>query len=62
MSRIVEPVDGFLPLNLPTSIMALQIKLTDQEPEPLFAGIDVGIKALNLLTHKNGTHYFPANS
>jgi hypothetical protein len=37
-------VDSLLPLTLQTNIMTLQLKQTDQEPEPLFAGIGVGAK------------------
>ena len=62
MCRVREPTDGLLPLTLPTNIMALQLKQTDQEPEPLFTRIDVGAEELNLVIRKNGTPYFPANS
>lgn len=34
--------------------MALQLKQTDQEPEPLFAGIDVGAEEFILVIRKNG--------
>jgi hypothetical protein len=54
--------DGLLPVTLPTNIMSLQLMQTDQEPEPLFAGIDVGAEELILVIRKNGTPYFPANS
>jgi transposase len=37
--------------------MTLQFKQTDQEPKPLFAGIDVGAEELILVIRKNGTPY-----
>lgn len=55
MCRVGEPVDSLLPLTLQTNIMTLQFKQTDQEPEPLFAGIDVGAEELILVIRKNGT-------
>lgn len=62
MCRVGGPVDSLLPLTLQTNIMTLQLKQTDQEPEPRFAGIDVGAEELILVIRKNGTPYFPANS
>src|ERR1039457_6658523 len=55
MCRVGKPVDSLLPLTLQTNIMTLQLKQTDQEPEPLFAGIGVGAKELILVIDKNGT-------
>ena len=37
--------------------MTLQCKQTVQEPQPLFAGIDVGAEELILVIRKNGTPY-----
>jgi len=42
--------------------MTLQLKQTDQEPEPRFAGIGVGAEELILVIRKNGTLYFPSDS
>ena len=58
MCRVGEPVDSLLPLTLRINIMTLQLKQTDQEPEPRFAGIDVGAEELILVIRKNGTPLF----
>ena len=36
MRRDSEPVDSLLPLTLQINIMTLQVKQTDQKPDPLF--------------------------
>jgi hypothetical protein len=57
MCRVREPVDSLLPLTLQTNIVTLQLKQTDQEPDPLYAGIDVGAEELILVIRKNGPFF-----
>ena len=57
MCRVGQPVSSLLPLTLQTNIMILQLKQTDQEPEPLYTGIAIGAEELILVIRKSGPFF-----